>query len=641
MRLRNWLAFLLAAALAGPFARRARAGLPDDCAKLGSALVGHSCFHSTHGPFATRVATPGSASTPTTENLDPVHTEFRVGLAGSESSVSYQPKRSGAFGIFLGEDVKLRVYDPARSELGELLRVDGDTGCDGLPVAHVVQLSASVRYLLVFGPTQSRDVVLVIEYVDDFLIENGRDRDGDGFGAPSDTLRSVCVPTSGYVENSSDCDDQDPRIHPGAGERCGDEVDQNCNGLLDDDRLTCAGGEGACRVNGELACAGDGVVCDATALSGSSETCNGIDDDCDGQIDEGEKLCPEPDLPSCVRNGLGAFCGCLLDLDCGPSDSGRLCDTSSRRCVSGCESSPGRNGCPAGTHCNASTQQGICVPTSPDAGVGGQGSGGAMSASDGGSEAPTNAEAQTLSGPGDDGGCGCRAGRGAPGPTTRLAVVGALLVLLARRRQSALTRLAVFAGLGSSAACGGISARDEPDHRDRPHVHAHAPSDGLGGHGGRTGSMVGISGEACVPRLGDEPIVHACSHTTWGPFLPVAALPRPGSAASVSELQVAFQVDVVEAGARLAYQSTRDGDHVLFTDPFVDLDVRDARGRALPSLRLDPSGCETIATGILVALGRDETYTLELAPVVASHFTLFVEHLGAFGSEAWSHSCAD
>ena len=395
--------------------------MPDDCTTLGSALVGHSCFHSTHGPFATRVATLGSASTPTTQSLDPVHTEFRVGLAGSESSVTYQPNRSGAFSIFLGEDVELRVYDPAGSEVGEILGIDGDTGCDGLPVAHVVELSASVRYTLVLGPTERREVVVVIEYVDDFLIENGRDGDGDGFGDPSDALRSVCVPPSGYVENASDCDDRDARIHPGAGERCGDEVDQNCNGLLDDEGLTCAAGEGSCRAPGELVCAGDGVACDATAVARSSESCNGVDDDCDGQIDEDPKLCPEPDLPACVRSGVSAFCGCLLDLDCGPRDSGRICNTASRRCVSGCGSSPGRNGCPAGTRCEASTEEGICVPTSPDAGMGGQGASGSVSTSDGGSEASPEAESSASSTRGDDGGCGCRASRRPPALTSTIA----------------------------------------------------------------------------------------------------------------------------------------------------------------------------------------------------------------------------
>jgi hypothetical protein len=52
----------------------ARAELPEDCPGLGAALVDHSCFHSTHGPFATRLASPGTVLTADTPNLDPVHT---------------------------------------------------------------------------------------------------------------------------------------------------------------------------------------------------------------------------------------------------------------------------------------------------------------------------------------------------------------------------------------------------------------------------------------------------------------------------------------------------------------------------------------------------------------------------------------
>ncbi|MFN3199699.1 MAG: MopE-related protein [Bradymonadia bacterium] len=69
--------------------------------------------------------------------------------------------------------------------------------------------------------------------------------------------------------------------------------DDDCDGTIDEDFLNelgdpCSVGTGACTSDGTLVCNGDGtgVICDALRIAGSSEQCNNIDDDCDGQIDE-------------------------------------------------------------------------------------------------------------------------------------------------------------------------------------------------------------------------------------------------------------------------------------------------------------------------------------------------------------------
>ncbi len=58
------------------------------------------------------------------------------------------------------------------------------------------------------------------------------DADEDGFGDPADSLRA-CIAPSGRVDNDLDCDDADDAIHPDATESCND-IDDDCDGLVDD-----------------------------------------------------------------------------------------------------------------------------------------------------------------------------------------------------------------------------------------------------------------------------------------------------------------------------------------------------------------------------------------------------------------------
>jgi hypothetical protein len=59
------------------------------------------------------------------------------------------------------------------------------------------------------------------------------DDDGDFFGDPAKS-RVACQPESAWVPNGGDCDDTDPAINPDATEIC-DGIDQDCDGLIDDD----------------------------------------------------------------------------------------------------------------------------------------------------------------------------------------------------------------------------------------------------------------------------------------------------------------------------------------------------------------------------------------------------------------------
>jgi hypothetical protein len=95
---------------------------------------------------------------------------------------------------------------------------------------------------------------------------NDTDDSGDGsntdtYVAPTDNDADGITPTDG------DCDDNDANVYPGRGEDC-DGVDNNCNGQIDE---------------GFPSADGDDGVADCVDV----EDCDGVDNNGDGQIDEG------------------------------------------------------------------------------------------------------------------------------------------------------------------------------------------------------------------------------------------------------------------------------------------------------------------------------------------------------------------
>ena len=100
-------------------------------------------------------------------------------------------------------------------------------------------------------------------------------------------------------ESCFDCDDVDGTIHPGASETC-DAIDEDCDGLVDEelDRTLYQDLDGDGYGNPavtQLACgtpagwvnqAGDCNDTRATIYPGALERCNGVDDNCNLQIDE-------------------------------------------------------------------------------------------------------------------------------------------------------------------------------------------------------------------------------------------------------------------------------------------------------------------------------------------------------------------
>ncbi len=103
-----------------------------------------------------------------------------------------------------------------------------------------------------------------------------RDEDGDGYGQLGE-VSDGCYPGVGYALLGGDCDDADPSTHPDAPELdCTDPHDYNCDGSV---AYADADGDGwpACTECNDA---------DASIRPDAQEVCNGIDDDCDGDVDD-------------------------------------------------------------------------------------------------------------------------------------------------------------------------------------------------------------------------------------------------------------------------------------------------------------------------------------------------------------------
>jgi len=133
------------------------------------------------------------------------------------------------------------------------------------------------------------------------------DADNDGYGTNSSGC--YCSATGNYrATRSGDCNDSNANVNPGVPERC-NGIDDDCNGLIDEENaIGCAtyyydaDNDGYGTTNSGCYCSptgyyrairsGDCNDSNSNINPGAAEICDGLNNDCDEWIDEGEVCSP-------------------------------------------------------------------------------------------------------------------------------------------------------------------------------------------------------------------------------------------------------------------------------------------------------------------------------------------------------------
>ncbi len=134
-----------------------------------------------------------------------------------------------------------------------------------------------------------------------------------------DSGAEVDADGDGYAEHE-DCDDADPAVHPGADELC-NQLDDNCDGDVDEDAIDAPtwyadsdGDDYGDPTSSEQACdeppafTADNSDCDdhnGDVNPAAEEACDGIDNDCDDEIDEGDAVDAQTWYPDSDGDGFG------------------------------------------------------------------------------------------------------------------------------------------------------------------------------------------------------------------------------------------------------------------------------------------------------------------------------------------------
>ncbi len=226
-----------------------------------------------------------------------------------------------------------------------ILLTDGAESCQGDPVAAAAALNAGITKTIMGAPTQISVKTYVI-----------------GFSTlPTETAQLNAIAVAGgttsayFVSSRAELANAMATIISGSFvfEKCNGK-DDDCDGLIDEDfpetqppsgpGLACDDGQdGVCKGTGHFICKADGTgsFCNIDMPGGASgkETCNGIDDNCNGLIDESTAQNPLNCEPCVAQpeicDGLDNDCDTQVDEVADLVDDNQPCGSDAGECNHG------------------------------------------------------------------------------------------------------------------------------------------------------------------------------------------------------------------------------------------------------------------------------------------------------------------
>jgi hypothetical protein len=169
-----------------------------------------------------------------------------AGDAGDQSPVVIVVDPSSGESFYEGDPIVFQATVSDNADAPEALALEWSSDLDGVfstdpaaatGIALATASGLSVgQHVVALGATDS-DGFYGAGFVTLEIVDCARpwyaDVDDDGYGDPGAVVED-CTEPLGYVDNDADCDDGNPFVNPAASEACDDGLDNDCDGRVDE-----------------------------------------------------------------------------------------------------------------------------------------------------------------------------------------------------------------------------------------------------------------------------------------------------------------------------------------------------------------------------------------------------------------------